>query len=240
MVMQPVESEGGIIGLAGGREQGERMIGCKVLHLRFILTIVVGLLCGCFLPQVYDTTQHRQISLTKENLNTHGLAFLTPSTVTGQEQEKQAVALEFSEVLKKERPAVRCFTLPETINALSQAGLADEYKKMVADYRDTGMFNKETLRKVGEAVKTRYVVQLKLMNFAQGSGDRFSVLGLRLIQTTSAHVRIFFQIWDSQEGLISWEGIQEMHYAIDTVKDKSVPQKTIMEKAAHSIISLLP
>jgi hypothetical protein len=53
-------------------------------------------------------------------------------------------------------------------------------------------------------------------------------------------VRIFFQIWDSQEGLISWESVHEMHYAVDTVKEKSVPQKTIMEKAAHSIISLLP
>jgi hypothetical protein len=87
--------------------------------------------------------------------------------VTGQEEEKQAVALEFAEVIKKERPGIRCITLPETLNALNQAGLAEDYKRMVADYRDTGIFNKDTLRKVGEAAKTKYLVQLKLMNFSQ-------------------------------------------------------------------------
>ena len=93
---------------------------------------------------------------------------------------------------------------------------------------------------MGEAAKTKYLVQLKLMNFSQGSSDRFSVFGLRLVETKFAHVRIFFQIWDSNEGMIAWEGVQEMHYAVDTFTQRSVAQKTIMEKTAHDIISRLP
>ncbi len=205
-----------------------------------MLTGILIVLCGCFMPQVYVTSDHRLISLKSEDLTTHGLAFITPSTVTGQEEEKQAIALEFSTVLKKEQPAIRCLTLPETLNALNRAGLAGEYKKMISDYRDTGIFSRDTLRKVGEATKTKYVAQLKLMNFQQGAGERFSIFGLRIVNTNYAHIRLFFQVWDTHDGLIVWEGVQEIHYAVDTMTEKSVAQKTIIEKVAYNIISQLP
>ncbi|MGA3209477.1 MAG: hypothetical protein ABSE05_16840 [Syntrophales bacterium] len=205
-----------------------------------MLASVLILMCACFVPQVHDTAQNRAISLKAEDLPTHGVAFITPSTVTGQEEEKQQVALTFAEVLKKERPTIRCLSLPETLTAINQAGLSEDYKRMYVDYRDTGIFDRDILRKVGEATKTRYVAQLKLMAFTQGSEARFGVLGLRLIDTKYADLRLFFQIWNTQDGSIVWEGVQEIHYAIDRVTEKPVTQKTIIEKAAHAIVSTLP
>jgi len=205
-----------------------------------ILASVLIWLCACVIPQVYDTAQNRAISLKAEDLPKHGVAFITPSTVTGQEEEKQEVALTFAEVLKKERPAIRCLSLPETLTAINQAGLSEDYKRMYVDYRDTGIFNRDILRKVGEATKTRYVAQLKLMAFTQGSDNRLGVLGLRMIDTKFADLRLFFQIWNTQDGSIVWEGVQEIHYAIDRVTEKPVTQKTIIEKAAHAIVSKLP
>jgi hypothetical protein len=205
-----------------------------------ILASVLIWLCACVIPQVYDTAQNRAISLKAEDLPKHGVAFITPSTVTGQEEEKQEVALTFAEVLKKERPAIRCLSLPETLTAINQAGLSEDYKRMYVDYRDTGIFNRDILRKVGEATKTRYVAQLKLMAFTQGSDNRLGVLGLRMIDTKFADLRLFFQIWNTQDGSIAWEGVQEIHYAIDRVTEKPVTQKTIIEKAAHAIVSTLP
>ncbi len=206
----------------------------------FAVPIIVGLLCGCFIPQVYDTTQHSLLYLPAEDLRAKGLAFITPTAITGQEEEKQAVALLFTEVLKKERPAMRCVSLPEALNALTEAGLADDYKRLLQGYRETGIFDRAILRKVGEATKTGYVAQLKLMIFSQGSQDRFGALGLRMIMTKSAHLRLFLQIWNVEDGLIAWEGVQEMHYAVDTVTENSVALKTAMERAAHAFISRLP
>jgi len=202
--------------------------------------MVMILLCACFVPQVSDTAQNRAISLKAQDLPIYGVAFITPSTVTGQEEEKQEVALTFAEVLRRERPAIHCLFLPETINAINRAGLSEDYKRMYVDYRDTGIFNRDILRKVGEATKTRYVAQLKLMAFSQGSDNRFGVLGLRLIDTKSADLRLFFQIWNTQDGTIAWEGVQEIHYAIDRISEKPVMQKVIIEKAAHDIVSKLP
>jgi hypothetical protein len=205
-----------------------------------MLAMVVILPCACFTPQVHDQGQTRIISLKADDLSTHGMAFITPSTVTGQEEEKQEVALTFAEVLRKDRPAILCLSLSETLNAINQAGLAEDYKRMYVDYRDTGIFNRDILRKVGEATKTRYVAQLKLMSFSQGSDNRFGVFGLRMIDTKFADLRLFFQIWNTQDGTIAWEGVQEIHYAIDRITEKPVTQKVIIEKAAREIIAKLP
>jgi len=205
-----------------------------------MLVVALGMLCACVVPQVYNTSQERVISLKAGDLSTYGLSFITPSSVTGQEEEKQQVALTFAEVLKKERPTIRCMSLPETLTAINQAALSEDYKRMYVDYRDTGIFNRDILRKVGEATKTRYVAQIKLMSFSQGRDDRFGVFGLRLIDTKYADLRLFFQIWNTLDGSIAWEGSQEIHYARDTMTERQVTQKTIVEKAAHDIIVKLP
>jgi hypothetical protein len=197
-------------------------------------------LCSCFIPQVYESTDYNVISLNADDLPQHGIAFLTPSTITGQEEEKQALALIFAEVLKNERPTVRCVGLPETLNALNQAGLANDYKRMINDYHETGIFDRDILQKVGEATKTGYVAQLKLMTFTQGSSERFGTFGLRIVETEYSHMRLFFQIWNIRSGSIAWEGVQEMHYAVDTIADKSVTLKTTINKAAKDIIKYLP
>ncbi|MHB9098419.1 MAG: hypothetical protein ACYC5X_11440, partial [Syntrophales bacterium] len=191
-----------------------------------LLPVMVTMVCSCFIPQVYDSTDHRLISLSADDLQKQGIAFLTPSTVTGQEEEKQALALIFADVLRKERPSIRCVGLPETLNALNEAGLANDYKRMIADYRETGIFDRDILLKVGEATKTGYVAQLKLMTFTQGSTERFGALGLRMVETQSSHLRLFFQIWNIRGGFIAWEGVQEMHYAVDTVTENSVTLRT--------------
>ena len=78
------------------------------------------------------------------------------------------------------------------------------------------------------------------MAFTQGSDNRLGVFGLRLVDTKFADLRLFFQIWNTQDGTIAWEGVREIHYAIDRVTEKPVTQRTIIQKAAHDIISKLP
>lgn len=205
-----------------------------------ILSVILVMLSGCFLPQVYDTSQKMVISLQPGDLEKYGVAFITPSTATGQEEEKQAIALIFAEVMKKERPKIHCLALAETINAVNKAGQAEDYKRMFVDYRDTGVFNRDLLRKVGVATGTKFVAQIKLMSFNQGSAERLSAFGVRLVVTKSAHIRLFFQLWDTEKGYIVWEAVQELHYAVDAITEDTVTQKIIVDKVAHDFIAQLP
>ncbi|MGD8367303.1 MAG: DUF4136 domain-containing protein [Desulfobacterales bacterium] len=204
-----------------------------------LLSAAVFASCGAA-PQIYSRASHESISLKPGDLEAHGLAFITPSTVTGQEEEKQAVAFTFAHVLEKERPGIRCRTLSETLSAINHAGFAEEYRGMFNDYRNTGLFDRDILKKVSEVTGARYLAQLKLQGFNQGSMNRLGVLGLRIMMTKYATLRLFFQIWDADEGTIVWEGIQEMNYSVEAIDERTVTLQTVIEKAAEELVGRLP
>jgi hypothetical protein len=207
--------------------------------MRFAVAALALALAGCGMR--YFPTEHEQvISLKPGDLQTGGIAFITPSTVTGQEQEKQTVALTFADVLKRARPELRVATLAETLGAVNRVGLADAYKRMYDDYRDTGLFSGEVLRQVAAATGTRYIAQLKLQGFNQTSKSRWGFLGLRIVDTQIGDVRLFLQIWDSASGAIAWEGMQELRISYDTVYDEPVMMRTLLERTARDLVAKLP
>ena len=205
-----------------------------------MLFLFVSWLYGCSTTQIHSSVQFEDISLSPTGLSTHGLAFITPSTVTGREQDTQSLAFIFADVMHKQRPDIKVVSLAETLSAINLAGIADEYKKMYFDYSDTGIFKKDALRIVGEATGARYLAQLKLSSFNQYSKGRFSFLGIRMVQTREANIRLFLQIWNSELGAIAWEGTEELNYAWDTTREKPVTFKLVVEEIARNLISKLP
>ena len=198
-------------------------------------------LAGCSLePHYYPTLKEQAIALRQGELESGGIAFITPSTVTGQEQEKQAVALAFADVLKQQRPALKVSTLAETLSAVNRAGLAEPYKRMYDDYRDTGLFSSDTLRRVAQATGTRYIAQLKLQGFGQGSKGRFGLFGLRLVETLIGDIRVYLQIWDTRDGSIAWEGMQELRIARDSTTEEPVTMHILLERSAQDLVAKLP
>jgi hypothetical protein len=131
-------------------------------------------------------------------------------------------------------------TLPETLSAVNRSGLVEDYKRMYEDYRNTGIFERDTLYRVGEVTGTRFLAQLKLSGFGQNSDGRFSFSGLRMIRTKSARIRLFFQIWDSADGDIVWEGVEEVNYATDSFSEEPVTLREVLEEAAQELVGRLP
>ena len=213
---------------------------CLSIIVWLIIFLVCGLISGCFVPQKQFTNQHQTLSLKQNELSANGIAFITPSTATGQEEEKQGLALMVADILKKKRTDIRCVTLAETLSAVNKAGLSEDYKGMYTDYRDTGLFKKDILKKVGELTGTRYVAQLKLANFNQGNRDRFSFFGLRVIETRKADIRLILQIWDTTDGTIVWEGAEELSYATDTPFSGNVPLRIMVEEVSENLIANMP
>jgi len=217
-----------------------------MLGKQYGFMIAMVLCCGFLIfgcgagTQVHSRGSHQTLTLEPGDLEAYGLAFITPSTVTGQEEEKQAVAFTFAHVLKQERPGIRCLTLPETLGIINKSGYADEYHQMYLDYRNTGIFKRDTLLKLSNVTRTKYTAQLKLQGFDQGSMNRLGALGLRLMETKYATLRLFFQIWDAAEGTIAWEGVHELNYSVETFDERAVTLQAVIEKATKELISKLP
>ena len=196
-------------------------------------------LAGCASDQKRERSEQAG-ALKPGDLEAAGIAFITPSTITGQEQEKQALAMIFTDILARERPKLPLVKLAETLGAINRAGLTDTYTKMYDDYRDTGLFRAEALKRIAGAAGTRYVGQLKLQKFSQFSKTRFNFLGFRFVETQVGDVRLFFQVWDSADGTIAWEGMQERTLSTEGIREKPILQHTIFEAATQDLINRLP
>lgn len=210
------------------------------LNLPFLAVIALAAGCGTVSNQVTPSTVFSNLSLEPGQLRQHGVALLTPATVTGQEEDKQTLALIFAETVKAQAPEVRVVTLPETLGAINRAGLASDYRRMLEDYRDTGVLERDGLRRIGQATGVRYLALLKLASFNQDMRERFSVLGLRLFQTLYANIRLYVQLWDSEQGTIVWEAVEELHYAYDSGAERPVTFRVAVEEAARQLIARLP
>lgn len=191
-------------------------------------------------PQSKNTVQSSVLTLSGQSLKEGGLAFLTPSTVTGQEEDKQALALSFFETVRLARPDLKAVSLPVALTAVNRAGLAGAYKHMIEDYRMTGLLDRDTIRQIGQAAGVRYLAQLKLASFRQESKNRWGALGFRIFDTKLSTARLFLQIWDSNDGAIVWEGAVELTAAYDSVREETVTFNSIIQATARELVARLP
>lgn len=215
-------------------------IRSQMLAIPMMGLMVMLLLSGCATNQLHPTTQVLAINLEPQVLKATGIAFITPTSVTGQEEDKQALALAFTETLKLARPNLLIVPLPATLSAINRAGLAGEYRQMFEDYRLTGVFNRDTLQKVSRVTGVRYLAQLKLSAFRQESKNRWGTLGIRMLETKSTYLRLYLQIWDGENGSVAWEGAQELTSSQESLQEDAVSFKTVVEQSANELIASLP
>lgn len=202
--------------------------------------IAAASLAACSTSQIRATADARPYSMTAQSLYWDGVGFITPSSVTGQEEDKQALSQSFTKVLQQVRPELLVVSLPMTLTAVNRAGLAGDYRRMIEDYRTTGMFDQRILRKVGEATGVRYLVHLKLAGFRQESKNRWGAFGLRVFDTMSTTIRLFVQIWDGTDGSIAWEGSVELTSAHESMAEEMVTFGSAIEEAARRLVERLP
>ena len=213
----------------------------RVRPIHMLLGVGALTLAACTVaPQRYSTPQAQTFTLLHGDLETGGLAFLTPSTVTGQEEDKQALALIFYSEVARQRPEFRLLPLSATISAVNREGLTDAYKGIYREYRDTGVFDPTALGQISQATGMRFLGQLKMAAFWQRNSGRFGIFGLDIMKTQAATIRLYFQIWDASTGTIAWEGAEELAAAHDTLAEKTVTFKSVVEEAARELIQLLP
>jgi hypothetical protein len=203
--------------------------------------LAIALLSGCAATgQLSMNTEATDFSLDPATFRTEGIGFLTPLSATGQEANRLSLALAFANTLAASERDLNVVSLAEVLSAVNQDGLSAAYKSMIDDYEATGILQKETLRRVGEASGARYLSLLELADFDQTTNKRFGVAGLRLMDTKLASIRLSWQIWDSAAGVIAWEGSDEIHYAYDTGRERPVSFGFVAGQAAANLLAEIP
>jgi hypothetical protein len=208
---------------------------------RITLTAAALALAACSSsPQMQRSLQYQSLDLDIGDLERYGVAFITPSSITGQEQDRQGVAFLFARVLREQRPNIPVTPLAETLGAVNGAGMDREYKEMFEFYGDTGMLPSDTLRKIGELTGQRYVAMVQLAAFEKRNRGRMSIVGIRFIDTKIANLRLFYQLWDTRDGSIAWEANQELTMAYESIRETFVTFDQMVELVALDLVDRLP
>lgn len=216
-----------------------RATGRWLLAAALVAATLLGAGCTSTKQVRYEVAQDN-IALGANDLEGYGMGFLTPAAATGRESDKQALALAFAAQLGKSRPGVKVVSLPEVLSVVNAEDLDPQYKRMYREYRETGVLDGTVLKRLGEVSGARYLGQLSVAEFQQMSRGRLSFLGLRILDTKQAVLRVFLQIWDSRNGSVAWEGSAELSYAYESVKENPAPFLTTATLAATRLYAELP
>ncbi len=222
-----------------GRDRGDTRGVSSLWRNLWLLPVCLLLLSACR-GQVHSATDHITLTLTAGDLEKAGIALISPSAAQGHEEDRQALAFTFGRVFAEQRPEVSVISLHQSLGAINENGLAEAYKLMYVEYSGTGVFNRDILSQIGEAIGSRYVLQLQLAGFSQFSSSRLNALGVRLIQTNQATIRLFAQIWDTETGRIVWEGSEELNRARDTFTSQPIGFNEVVAQSAKELIARMP
>ncbi|HEY5594766.1 MAG TPA: hypothetical protein VIL61_06370 [Nitrospiria bacterium] len=179
----------------------------------------------------------RAPNFTHQNLEEMKIGILSAS---GGDGYRRVLSDSFSKALRLIHPDIPQVPPQEALSLLNGADLADEYSNMLWDYETSGILRKASLKRIGEAMGVRYLIQLSLLQYTQDTSTRFSGLGIRFIQTRSSTLRVFGQIWDTSTGAIVWEGASEVTLAGENVREKPIPFEEVATRVWQELIKQLP
>ena len=106
-------------------------------------------------------------------------------------------------------PAIREIPAAETLNRLTDKGLATEYADLRAGFARNGMLDRQPLRRIGSGLGSQYVLLPGLAQFGEEILDKFEAAGIKLVRNRVTTLRLWLQLWDSQTGHIVWESSGE-------------------------------
>jgi hypothetical protein len=169
-------------------------------------------------------------------LEGHGLALLTPTGGAAHSEDRQALALIFAQQFAAMRPEVRLVPLAQTLSAVNRAGLTPSYQKMYETYAVTGVMDREMLARLRGVCGARYFAMLQLAEFRRPAERSALSIGQR--PENGTRIRLFLQIWDSTDGTVAWEGLDEAIHPATNSSDSTF--SATVERIAGALIARMP
>jgi hypothetical protein len=177
----------------------------------FLVTLAV-LLAGCNPPYLADT----HVTSTPEPTSFDAgepvrmpvavLGFVAPGNLQGL---SFTLSQALSDALTEVTPPISQISTDETLNRLTDQGLATEYADLRAGFARNGMLDRQRLRQIGLRLGARYVLLPGIAQFDETILDRYEAIGIKVLRNRVTTLRLWLQLWDTQNGHIVWESSGE-------------------------------
>ena len=147
-----------------------------------------------------------------------------------------------AEILKTLTPNWTVVDEQAALTGINKHGLGTDYTRMRRDAEDTHLLDRESLRKIGAALKVRYIFQPRLASFRQIMTERwkFPAFDFRIAQTRSSLMQISLQLWDAETGELIWSSVAEAVLANEAISQDPVFFEDAARVALGSLDGGLP
>jgi hypothetical protein len=216
--------------------------------VRYIISpffiLLLSILLGCAaqvqnLGKVQYTIPEFNDSLLAED----GIALLPIIAGGGQEILRRPIARKLETYFAKVLPEDKLLVVNATMNSITDAGLTEDYSKLIENHNKTGLLNKDVLQELRQVFGARYILYTNLLEQSRKHTLKFyNVTGtiIEPIYGEKGSVHIFGQIWDCVSGNIIWESIGQVSVQSGMFEYVKETTDELVDDAVRSVLEGLP
>jgi hypothetical protein len=198
------------------------------------------LVAGCgpaYVSDTYATATPKPASFDVGALPDEPVAILGLVAPANLQGLSSTVSLALTAALAEVSPPLRGISTFETLNQLTDQGLAAEYADLLTGFVRTGILEHQRLRRIGSGLGARYVMLPGLAQFDETIIDKFEAAGLKLLRNRVTTLRLWLQLWDVRSGHIVWESAGEVTVSTVLLSPKqTVPLEETVQKLLVNMI----
>lgn len=215
----------------------------KQLAWHGALAIVLLCLTGCpgsvYLWEVRTESTRKPPEFSVAVLRREPLGIFEALTSPGLHGNEVGLALSLKRVVERVAPTMNLVSPIEVASRINRHGLAGEYTRMRMDYEQSNILDRDPLKKIGQVLGVRYILQPRLAAFTQTLYDRWKVpaLEINVIRIRSSILRLSLQIWDTETGDLVWASTAEGSFQEEALSEDPVYLREAGRITWGSIIS---
>jgi len=125
-------------------------------------------------------------------------------------------------------------------NKLNEKDLAFKHAEMKKFYQQNGMFKRSDLEFLADEIDAKYLILPCLLDIRRWSKGRFSVGGVKFLNTHIVSGMLGMEIWDTRAGRKVFSATSDITLASEKIKEEPISMEEAFKRAWHGIMKELP
>jgi hypothetical protein len=125
-------------------------------------------------------------------------------------------------------------------NRLNERDLCERHAEMKKFYQQNGMFRRSDLEFLADEIGADYIVLPCLLDIRRWSKGRFSVGGVKFLNTHIVSGMLGMEIWDTRAGRKVFSATSDITIASEKIKEEPMSMEDAFKRAWYGIMKELP
>jgi|GEM_PF-2031063 len=171
--------------------------------LPLLLVLFMALMSSCHVTsQIHSQVNFEQEPLSAQLFEEGGLVFLPVVATTGAEAYRRPFSDSMHEIAG--RFLFNYVPVSDFLFLIDEAGLVTDYSRSIQYFRDTGVMDRQMLRKLSEQTDCRYFLFVQI--FPPVHEQKFNYTGSGGYARDIRQMESFAIVWDAYAGEEIWDG----------------------------------